>query len=62
MERLRDFVSNGAYRIRSSALVDEMKTVARDGDSISAPQNMRDDLTLASAFMTHYWEPASSAT
>ncbi len=56
MERLRDFVSNGAFRIRSAALVDEMKTVARDGDSISAPQNMRDDLTLASAFMTHHWE------
>ncbi len=56
MERLRDFVSNGAFRIRSNALVDEMKTVARDGDSISAPQNMRDDLTLASAFMTHHWE------
>ena len=56
MERLRDFVSNGAFRIRSAALVDEMKTVAREGDSISAPQNMRDDLTLASAFGTHYWE------
>lgn len=56
MERLRDFVSNGALRIRSAALIEELKTIARDGDSISAPQSMRDDLTLAAAFMTNYWE------
>lgn len=56
MERLRDFVSNGAFRIRSAALVEEMKTIARDGDTISAPQSMRDDLVLAAAFGTHYWE------
>ena len=56
MERLRDFVSNGAFRIRSSALIKEMATISREGDSISAPQSMRDDLTLASAFGVHYWE------
>lgn len=56
MERLRDFVSNGSFRIRSQALVEEMKTIARDGDSISAPQNMRDDLVLSAAFAGNYWE------
>jgi hypothetical protein len=56
MERLRDFVSNGAIRIKSMAAVDEMKTIAREGDSISAPQSMRDDLVLALAFGVHYWE------
>jgi hypothetical protein len=56
MERLRDFVSNGAFRIRSYGLVEEMKTIAREGDSISAPQSMRDDLVLAAGFAVHYWE------
>jgi hypothetical protein len=35
LERLRDFVSNGTLHICSLAAVEEMKTVARDGDSIS---------------------------
>ena len=49
MERFRDFVSNGKCRIRSLALIEEMKTVARDGDSIEAPGNMKDDRVIASA-------------
>lgn len=56
MERLRDFVSNGTLRIRSRAAVDEMKTIARDGDSISAPSSMRDDCVLALALSTYFWE------
>lgn len=56
MERLRDFVSNGSFRIRSQELVKEMVKVRREGDSISAPQNMRDDLVLAGAFAANYWE------
>lgn len=56
MERLRDFISNGTLRVRSMNAVQEMKTIARDGDSISAPQSMRDDCVLALAFGTHYWE------
>jgi len=56
MERWRDFVSNGALRVRSHAAIKEMNTIARDGDSISAPQSMRDDLVLALAFACHYWE------
>lgn len=55
LERLRDFVSNGMLRIRSLALVEEMKSIARDGDSISAPSSKRDDRVLAAAFAAHYW-------
>lgn len=56
MERLRDFVSNGKLRVRSMALIDEMKTIARDGDSISAPQSMKDDRVFAMALACHAWE------
>lgn len=56
MERLRDFVSNGTIRVRSMAAVKEMMTIKRDGDSISAPQALRDDCVLALAFGAHYWE------
>jgi hypothetical protein len=56
LERLRDFVSTGKLHIRSAALVEEMKYVARDGDSISAPQSMRDDRVLAMAFAAYYWD------
>ena len=56
MERLRDFVSNGQFIVRSEALVEEMKTIARDGDSISAPSGMKDDRVLAAAFAIHCWE------
>ena len=56
MERFRDFVSNGKCRIRSLALIEEMKTVARDGDSIEAPGNMKDDRVIASALACHNWE------
>ncbi len=56
MERLRDFISNGTLRVRSMNAIKEMMTIARDGDSISAPQSMRDDCVLALAFGTHYWE------
>jgi len=56
MERLRDFVSTGKMRIRSASLIEEMKTIAREGDSISAPQGMRDDRVLAAAFAAYYWD------
>ena len=56
MERLRDFVSNGTFHIRSMELVEEMKTIAREGDSIGAPGSMKDDRVLAAAFAVHVWE------
>ena len=56
MERLRDNVSNGKFRVRSMDLVEEMKTIAREGDTIKAPGSMKDDRVLAAAFMVHCWE------
>jgi hypothetical protein len=56
LERLRDFTSNGMFRIRSMALVDEMKTIAREGDTIKAPGAMKDDRVLAASFAVHCWE------
>lgn len=56
LERMRDFVTNGTCRIRSLDLVDEMKTVAREGDSIKAPGNMKDDRVLSASFAIHAWE------
>lgn len=56
MERLRDFVSNGKMHIRSMSLVDEMKNIAREGDSISAPGSMKDDRVFAAALACHAWE------
>jgi hypothetical protein len=56
LEELRGFVSNGQLRIRSNDLIEEMKTIARDGDSISAEGNMKDDRVIASAMAVHYWD------
>ena len=56
MERLRDFISNGKLRVRSGALVEEMKAVSREGDTIKAPDSMKDDRTIALALATYYWE------
>ena len=56
LERMRDFVSNGMFRIRSMELIEEMKTIAREGDSIKAPGSMKDDRVLAAAFAIHCWE------
>lgn len=56
MEELRGFVSNGQLRIRSHDLIEEMKTIARDGDSIAAEGSMKDDRVLAAAMAVHYWD------
>lgn len=56
LERLRDSVASGSAHIRSQALVEEMKTIAREGDSIGAPSGMKDDRVLAAAFAVHCWE------
>lgn len=56
LERFRDFVSSAKMRIRSAALIEEMKTVAREGDSIGAPQSMRDDRVVAAALSAYYWD------
>lgn len=56
MERLRDHVSNGKFRVRSMDLIEEMKTIAREGDTIKAPGSMKDDRVLAASFAVHCWE------
>jgi hypothetical protein len=56
MEELRGFVSNGQFRIRSHDLIEEMKSVTRDGSSIAAEGNQKDDRVVAAAMGTHYWD------
>lgn len=56
LERLRDFVSNGLLRVRSLETVEEMRTIAREGDTIGAPGSMKDDRVLALALAVHCWE------
>ncbi len=57
MEELRGFVSNGQLRIRSHDLIEEMKTIARDGDSIEGEgSGKHDDRVMAMAMSTHYWD------
>jgi hypothetical protein len=56
LERLRDFVSNGKFRIRSAAMIEEMKAIAREGDTIGVPQSMRDDRVIAAALASYYWD------
>jgi hypothetical protein len=62
MERLRDALSNGKLRVRSLDLVSEMKTIAREGDTIKAPGSMKDDRVLAAAFAVHCWETGPRRT
>lgn len=56
LEQLRGFVGNGMLRVRSHALIEEMKTIARDGDTIQAEGSMKDDRVLAMALAVHHWE------
>lgn len=59
LERMRDAVTNNYLRLRSAALVDEMKYIAREGDSISAAGSKKDDRVMAAAFALHSWESGS---
>lgn len=56
MERLRDFTSSGILRIRSQELLEEMRTVSRDGDSITAQGTAKDDRAVAMAMAVRAWE------
>lgn len=56
MERLRDYVVNEQVRIRSHSLIDEMRSIGREGDTIKAPGSLKDDRVLAAAFAVHCWE------
>ena len=57
MEELRGFVSNGQLHVRSQDLIEEMKTIARDGDTIAGEgSGEHDDRVVAMALATHYWD------
>jgi len=56
LEELRGVVSNAQLRVRSHDLIEEMKTIARDGDSIAAEGNLKDDRVIAAAMAVHYWD------
>lgn len=56
LERLRDFVTTGIIRVRSMDLIGEMRSIARDEKSISAPDGLCDDRVLAAALGVHCWE------
>lgn len=55
LETLRDFVSNGQLHIRSSELIDEMKTITREDSTIKAAGSKKDDRVLAAAFALRCW-------
>ena len=56
MERLRDFTSNGILRIRSTETLEEMRTVAREGDAINAQGTAKDDRVVSLAMAVRCWD------
>jgi hypothetical protein len=54
MERFRDSVSSDKLHLRSIDLVNEMRTMARDGDKIAGSK--KDDRVIAAALANYYWE------
>jgi len=58
MEDLRNFVSNGLLHVRSLSAIEEMRAVARDGDTICAPGSMKDDRVFSMALGCYYWKTA----
>ncbi len=56
MERCRDFVSNGTLILHSQDLISEMKSITREGDSIAAEGNKKDDRVMALAMACRSWE------
>jgi hypothetical protein len=57
MEELRGFVGSGHLRARSHDLIEEMKTIARDGDTIEGEgSGEHDDRVVSMALATHYWD------
>jgi hypothetical protein len=56
MERLRDFTDNGMLKIRSKETLEEMRSVTREGDSIGAQGNNKDDRVMSLALGIRCWE------
>jgi hypothetical protein len=59
LERLRDHISRAVVRIRSADLINEMQSIARDGDTIGAQGSKKDDRVLAAALAAYNWEQKS---
>jgi hypothetical protein len=59
LEQLRNVVSTGKLRIRSSDLIEEMRVVERDkddGDIIGVPSGSKDDRVMSMSFAVNCWE------
>lgn len=56
MERMRDFTNNGMLRIKSQETLEEMRTVAREGDSIEASGTAKDDRVISLAMGIRCWD------
>lgn len=55
-ESLRGYMNNDTFHIRSIDLVEEMKSITRDGDSVGAEGSHRDDRAFAAAMAVRCWE------
>ncbi len=56
MERMRDFISNDTLVVHSMDLVNEMRSITRQGDVIGAESGKKDDRVLAMAMAIRAWE------
>lgn len=55
-EACRNYLHSSTLLVRSIDAVEEMKSITRDGDSIGAPGNKRDDRTFALALGVRAWD------
>lgn len=56
MNHLRDYTGTGLFRVRSDELVEEMRSITQEGDTIKAPGGKKDDRVLSAAMATYYWQ------
>lgn len=56
MESCRNYLHNGVFRPRSLDLLDEMRSISRNGDKIAADGDNRDDRTFAAALAIWAWD------
>lgn len=56
MERLRDFLHQNVLVLRSAELVEEMRIITRDGDTIEAEGKGKDDRAVSIALCCRAWE------
>lgn len=56
MEACRNYFHNGVLGVNSMEALEEMRTVTRDGDTIGAEKDNRDDRTFALALGVRAWD------